>query len=272
MRAFAQDQARAAEAVLAVAAHIAPAVDAAAERLERGGRLIYVGAGTSGRLGLLDAVELNPTFSWPQARVYALLAGGPEALFQAVEGAEDNAAAGAQDLIELGVNDNDVVIVLAASGATPFALGALRAAREAGALTIAFANNPAAPLTAAAEIGITLDTGAEVIAGSTRLKAGTAQKIALNTLSSAIMVRLNKVHGNLMVDVRASNAKLRKRAVSLTMHAAHCDEARAVHALDACAFRVKTAIVMIECNLDAAHADALLASVHGSVRKAVAAA
>ena len=270
VRTFAQDQARAAEAVLAVSVRIAQAVDAAAERLARGGRLIYVGAGTSGRLGLLDAVELNPTFSWPPARALALLAGGREALFQAIEGAEDSASAGEQDLTDIGVSEPDVVIVLAASGATPFALGALRAARKAGALTIAFANNPDAPLTAAAEIGIMLDTGAEVIAGSTRLKAGTAQKIALNTLSSAIMVRLNKVHGNLMVDVRATNAKLRKRAVSLTMHAAHCGEARAVQALDACAFRVKTAIVMIECNLKAAQADALLASVHGSVRKAVA--
>jgi N-acetylmuramic acid 6-phosphate etherase len=269
VRAFARDQARAAEAVLAAAPAMALAVDAAAERLARGGRLIYVGAGTSGRLGLLDAVELNPTFSWPHARAVALLAGGREALFQAVEGAEDDATAGAHDVQNVGVSEHDVVIVLAASGGTPFALGAMKAAREAGALTIAFANNPNAPLTTEAEIGITLDTGPEVISGSTRLKAGTSQKIALNTLSSAIMVRLNKVYGNLMVDVRATNAKLRLRAVNLTMHAAHCDEARAVEALDACAFRVKTAIVMIECDLDAARADALLASLQGSVRKAL---
>jgi N-acetylmuramic acid 6-phosphate etherase len=269
VRALALDQARAAEAVLAAAPTIAMAVDAAAERLARGGRMIYVGAGTSGRLGLLDAVELNPTFSWPHSRAIALLAGGRDALFQAVEGAEDDASAGAQDVRNVGAGENDVVIVLAASGGTLFALGALKAAREAGALTIAFANNPDAPLTAEAEIGITLDTGAEVISGSTRLKAGTAQKIALNTLSSAIMVRLTKVYGNLMVDVRATNAKLRRRAVSLTMHAAHCDEARAVEALDSCAFRVKTAIVMIECGLDAERADALLESVQGSVRKAL---
>jgi N-acetylmuramic acid 6-phosphate etherase len=267
--ALARDQARAAEAVLAASPDIARAVDAAAERMVQGGRLIYVGAGTSGRLGLLDAVELNPTFSWPPSRAVALLAGGRDALFQAVEGAEDDAAAGARDVQNLGVGSHDVVIILAASGTTPFALGALKAAREAGALTIALANNPDAPLTEQAEIGITLDTGPEVISGSTRLKAGTSQKIALNTLSSAIMVRLNKVYGNLMVDVRATNAKLRLRAVNLTMHAAHCDEARAVEALDACAFRVKTAIVMIECDLDAARADALLASVQGSVRKAL---
>jgi N-acetylmuramic acid 6-phosphate etherase len=269
VRAFARDQAQAAEAVLAAAPAIALAVDAAAERLARGGRLIYVGAGTSGRLGLLDAVELNPTFSWPHARAIALLAGGRDALFQAVEGAEDDAAAGAYDLQNVGVSECDVVIVLAASGGTPFAMGALKAAREAGALTIAFANNPDAPLTAEAEIGITLNTGPEVVSGSTRLKAGTSQKIALNTLSSAIMVRLHKVYGNLMVDLRATNAKLRQRAVSLTMHAAHCDEARAVDALEACAFRVKTAIVMIVCDLDAARADALLESVQGSVRKAL---
>ncbi len=269
IRALALDQTRAAQAVLAVSSDLARAVDAAAQRLAQGGRLIYVGAGTSGRLGLLDAVELNPTFSWPPARAVALLAGGPGALFQAVEGAEDDAAAGAHDLNAMGPSEHDVVIVLAASGATPFALGALAAARAAGALTIAFANNPRARLTQEAEIGITLDTGPEVISGSTRLKAGTAQKIALNTLSTAIMVRLNKVYGNLMVDVRATNAKLRRRAVSLTMHAAHCDEARAVQALDAASFRVKTAIVMIECGLDASAADALLATVQGSVRAAL---
>jgi N-acetylmuramic acid 6-phosphate etherase len=270
VHALALDQAQAAHAVVSAAALIAQAVDAAVVRLQSGGRLVYVGAGTSGRLGLLDGVELNPTFSWPHERVKSLLAGGKEALFEAVEGAEDDAQAGARDVREAGVKKNDVVIVLAASGSTPFALGATQAARALGALTIGFANNPHSALAQEAEIGITLDTGPEVISGSTRLKAGTAQKIALNTLSSAIMVRLNKVYGNLMVDVRATNAKLRRRSVALTRMATDCDDTTATAALNANGFRVKCAIVMIGCRLDATAADARLAAVQGSVRAALA--
>lgn len=267
--AFTEDQVHAAQVVHAAAAQLARAVDAAAPRLARGGRLIYVGAGTSGRLGLLDSVELWPTFSWPAERALALLAGGRDALFVAVEGAEDDAAQGAADLRAVSPTDNDVVIGLAASGRTPYVLGALEAARTAGALTIGLANNPDSPVAAAAEIGITLDTGSEVISGSTRLKAGTAQKIALNTLSSAIMVRLHKVYGNLMVDVMPTNAKLYRRAIALTARATGASETDAKAALEACRYRVKVAIVMLKRGVDAAAAESALAAVHGNVREAL---
>jgi len=188
--AFVDDQTGAVAAVQAAGPDLARAVDAALPRIAAGGRLIYIGAGTSGRLGVLDCVELNPTFSWPRDRAQALMAGGDSAMYAAVEGAEDDGPQGSADLHRLGPTENDVVLLIAASGATPYVLGALQAARASGALTIAIANNPGSPLAAFAEIGITLETGAEVISGSTRLKAGTAQKIALNTFSSALMPRI----------------------------------------------------------------------------------
>lgn len=269
VRAFTDDQMQAARVVHAAADSLARAVDAAAPRLAEGGRLVYVGAGTSGRLGLLDSVELHPTFSWPKERAVALLAGGPSALFAAVEGAEDDREQGATDVRKLPVTRTDVLIGLAASGATPYVLGAIEAARSLGALTIGMANNPGAPVATLAEIGITLDTGSEVISGSTRLKAGTAQKIALNTLSSAIMVRLHKVFGNLMVDVLPTNAKLVRRALALTMRAAGADEASARAALEQCRYRVKIAIVMLKRRIDAAAAERSLADVAGDVRRAL---
>ena len=267
------DQANAALAVRAAGAQLAQAVDAAAQRLaasQERGRIVYVGAGTSGRLGLLDSVELNPTFSWPRERSPALLAGGERALFVAVEGAEDSREGGAADIAGAGVGPLDVVVVLAASGSTPYAIAAAQAARAAGALTIGMANNPGAPLLAACEIGVTLDTGPEVISGSTRLKAGTAQKIALNTFSSAVMVRLHKVYGNLMVDVRATNAKLVKRALRLTVLATGADEAAAQTALAACDSSVKVAIVMLKGGVDANTARARLTAAQGSVHGALA--
>lgn len=268
--AFLGDQAHAAAAVRAALEAIARAVDAAVPRLQRGGRLVYVGAGTSGRLGLLDSVELHPTFSWPPERSVALLAGGDTAIRTAVEGAEDDAAAGQRAIADARVSSDDVVILLAASGRTPFVVGALRAARSAGALTIGIANNAGSPLSQEAEIGVTIATGSEVISGSTRLKAGTAQKIALNTLSSAIMVRLHKVYGNLMVDVRPTNAKLVARAVRLTVHATGASEAVAREALAQSGHEVKTAIVMLATGLSAEDARQRLAEVHGSVRAAIA--
>jgi N-acetylmuramic acid 6-phosphate etherase len=269
VEAFVADQAEAAGAVLAAAAQIARVVDAAVARLKAGGRLVYAGAGTSGRLGVLDSVELHPTFSWPRERARALLAGGEGAMFAAAEGAEDDRAQGAKDLAALAPTPHDVVLLLAASGGTPYVLGVNDAARAAGALTVGIANNPGAPLAAAASIGIVLDTGPEVISGSTRLKAGTAQKIALNTLSSSIMVRLHKVHGNLMVDLRATNAKLARRALALTRRATGADEAAARAALAACGAKVKTAIVMLKAGLDAAAAERRLAAADGSVRRAL---
>ena len=263
------DQALAATAVQAAAGQIARAVDAAVPRLRAGGRIVYVGAGTSGRLGVLDSVELHPTFSWPRDRSPALLAGGESAMFVAVEGAEDDRAQGGVDLQALSPSAYDVVLLLAASGGTPYVMGAAEAARAAGALTVGIVNNPGAPLAAATDIGIVLDTGPEVISGSTRLKAGTAQKMALNTFSSSVMVRLNKVYGNLMVDVRATNAKLVRRALALTVRATGATEEAARHALAECGSSVKVAVVMLRAGVDATEATRRLDAAEGSVHTAL---
>ena len=267
--AFIDDQALAAAAVRRAAASIAAAVSAAVPRLESGGRLVYIGAGTSGRLGLLDSVELYPTFSWPPERAVALLAGGRDAVYRAVEGAEDDRESGARDLRAIEVTPKDVVLLLAASGATPYVMGALAAARAAGALTIGIANNPGAPVALEAEIGIVLQTGHELVSGSTRLKAGTAQKIALNTFSTAVMVRMHKVYGNLMVDLKPTNAKLVQRAIRLTVLATGAGEDQARAMLETSGFQVKVAIVAIAKGLTAAQARARLAAVRGSVRAAL---
>ncbi|WP_137172733.1 N-acetylmuramic acid 6-phosphate etherase [Massilia sp. HP4] len=267
---FVDDQFQAVEAVRKAAPRIAAAVTAALPRMEAGGRLIYVGAGTSGRLGVLDSVELYPTFSWPHGRAVALLAGGSDAMFVAVEGAEDDFEQGGADLRGVNVGPDDVVLAIAASGGTPYVLGAIQAARAVGALTVGFANNPDAPVTQQAEIGVTLDTGPEVVSGSTRLKAGTSQKIALNTFSSALMVRLNKVYGNLMVDLKATNAKLVKRAIRLTSFATGADEEAARAVLEQCGFHVKTAIVALSKQTSVEQAQALLEAARGSVRQALA--
>jgi N-acetylmuramic acid 6-phosphate etherase len=261
--AFIDDQSEAVDAVRAAAADIARAVDAALPRIRAGGRLIYIGAGTSGRLGVLDSVELTPTFNWPPERARALMAGGDPAMYVSIEGAEDDAPQAAQDLHRLGPTANDVVLCVAASGSTPYVIGALQHARMCGALTIGIANNVGAPVAALAEIGITLATGAEVISGSTRLKAGTAQKIALNTFSSALMVRLHKVFGNLMVDLRASNSKLIARAERLTVLATGCSLDLARETLAQCGWQVKTAVVAIERRVDVAVAQQLLDAAEG---------
>lgn len=267
--AFVDDQQQALRAVEAAAPALARAVEAALPRLQAGGRLIYVGAGTSGRLGLLDSVELPPTFSWPMERARALIAGGPAALQQSIEGAEDDEPQGALDLQALQPRPEDVVILLSASGHTPYVMGALRAARAAGLLTIGLANNPGAPLCAQSEVGVALETGPELIAGSTRLKAGTAQKIALNILSSSLMVRLHKVHGNLMVDLQIRNAKLRRRALALTERLGGATPAAAEHALAAAQGQVKLAVLMLRSGLDAAAAAERLARCGGHLRAAL---
>lgn len=268
--ALVDDQFNAVQAVRNAAPAIAAAIEAAVPRIAAGGRLIYVGAGTSGRLGVLDGVELYPTFSWPHERAVSLLAGGHGAMFEAVEGAEDDREQGAADLLGLSPNAADVVLLLAASGTTPYVLGALHAARGVGALTIGIGNNADTPVAAQAEFGITLDTGMEVISGSTRLKAGTSQKIVLNTISSAVMVRLNKVYGNLMVDMKPTNAKLVQRAVFLTMHISGADEAAARTVLEQCGYHVKVAIVALLKKQPVARAQALLEQADGSVRRALA--
>ncbi len=263
---FIEDQFNAVQAVKNAAPQIAQAVKLAVARLGLGGRLIYAGAGTSGRLAFLDAAELIPTFSWSKSRALVAMAGGNAAVFNAVEGAEDNFDQGRDDVLAFSPNQFDVVIAIAASGTTPYAIGALEAAKSVGALRIGISNNSNAPILEQAEVGILLGTGAEVISGSTRLKAGTAQKIALNTFSSSVMVRLHKVYGNLMVDLQATNLKLVKRAVRLTVLATSKTENQASQALESCGYHIKTAIVMLERNLDADQARTLLEQQHGNVR------
>ncbi|MBA2920214.1 N-acetylmuramic acid 6-phosphate etherase [Sphingomonas sp. MAH-20] len=237
-----EGQLAAAAAAHAQSRAIADAADAAAHRLRQDGRLIYAGAGTSGRLAVLDGVELGPTFDWDRT-VYAL-AGGMGALLDSVEGAEDDAAAGEAAIREASPTPADVMIGVAASGRTPFTLGALRAAAAAGALTIGLASNAGTPLLALADHAILLETGPEVVAGSTRMKAGTAQKIALNILSTAIMLRLDRIHAGLMVDMRVSNAKLRVRAATIVSKIAETDLGTAEAALVASRGSIKRAVLI----------------------------
>lgn len=256
------------EAVEHELAHVAEAAARIAHALRRGGRLVYVGAGTSGRVAALDAAESPPTFGTPPDLVQAVIAGGAGALLAAVEGAEDDAAAGAREMDARQVGPRDAVVGIAASGETPFVLGAVRRARERGAATIALACSPASSLEAACEIAITPLTGPEVIAGSTRLKAGTAQKLVLNMLSTLAMVQLGKVYGNLMVDMQATNEKLRRRAVHIVSAAAHADPPTAAAALERAGGRVPVAIVMLGRGIgpdDAAHR----LEEAGSVRRAL---
>lgn len=244
---------------------LARAVDLAAERWERGGRLVLFGAGTSGRLALLDAAELRPTFGVPPDRYLARLAGGAGAFQVAVEGAEDDASAGGQAASDLG--PADVAFGLAASGRTPWVLGALAAARRAGAGTIGLACVAQPALAAYADVAIVVETGPEAVSGSTRLKAGTAQKLVLNAFSTALMVRLGKVYGNLMVDVQATNEKLRQRALRLVERATGADAASASAALGEAGGEVKTAIAMLRLGLGVADARARLRAHGGRLRR-----
>lgn len=240
-----QGQLAAVAVVHAARGAIAAAAEAAVARLEGGvGRLVYIGAGTSGRLAVQDGVELVPTYGWPSARLVYLMAGGEAALTRSVEGAEDDDAAARAAVASHGLGPADVVVAVAASGRTPYAVAAVDAARAAGAFTIALANNAPSPLLDAAEAPIALATGAEVVAGSTRLAAGTAQKAALNTLSTAIMVGLGHTYGNLMVDVAAHNTKLDARRVAMLRRITGVDAARAEAALLAADGHVKTAVLV----------------------------
>ena len=248
---------------------ISAAVAAAEPLFNAGGRLIYVGAGTSGRLGVLDASECPPTFHTEPDRVVGLIAGGPTALVTAVEGAEDDSARGAADLDAVGVGPADIVVGLAASGRTPYVIGALDRAREAGALAIALSGNVDAAMSEHADHAIELDTGPEVLTGSTRLKAGSAQKQVLNMISTALMVRSGRTYGNLMVDVQATNAKLRKRAVRLVMLIGEVDEPTAVLALERCGYEAKTAVVMVRTGVTAEPARQRLAEAGGRLAIAI---
>jgi N-acetylmuramic acid 6-phosphate etherase len=248
---------------------IAAAVDAIADRLRAGGRLHYFGAGTSGRLGVLDASELPPTFSTAPDLVVGHIAGGDRALTAAVEEAEDDERAGADEVVASGIGARDVVIGLSASGAAPYVMGALRAARSRGALTIAVANTPGAPLSEAAQMAITPLAGPEVLTGSTRLKAGTAQKLVLNMISTAVMIKLGKVFGNAMVDLQPVNAKLRARAMRLVAQLSGASEGDAHAALAANGWHVKNAVLALAfgCSPDAANQR--LSTAGGSLRNAL---
>lgn len=225
-------------------APLARASDAAALRLGKGGRLVYVGAGTSGRIAVQDGVELGPTFGWPQERLVFVIAGGPTALAASVEGAEDDRDDGRKQIEDHVIGAADVVIGVAASGRTPFTLGAVERARATGALTIVLANNPGSPLLEAGELSLLARTGSEIIAGSTRMKAGTAQKAALNILSTAIMLRLGRIHRGLMVDMVISNDKLLGRAHGMVRTLAGCDEPRAAEAVSLAGGDIKRAVLI----------------------------
>jgi N-acetylmuramic acid 6-phosphate etherase len=257
-------------AVAAARVGIAAAVALAEKALLAGGRLLYVGAGTPGRLAAQDAAEIPPTFGTDPSRVVAILAGGAEAGARAVEGAEDRAENGRADVLAHAPGPDDLVVGIAASGRTPYVLEALRAAREQGAPTVAIVNNPGSAIAAAADVAIELLTGPEVLAGSTRMKAGTAQKVVLNVLSTSAMVRTGKSYGAWMIDVHASNAKLRRRAQRMLTEAAGVSEDEARVALEAADWRPKTALVSILARVDAATAENALIKSDGRARDAVA--
>ena len=248
---------------------IVAAVDAIAARMAEGGRLVYAGAGTAGRLGVLDASECPPTFGVDEGLVVALMAGGELAVTQAVEGAEDDADAAVADLDRLGVGARDCVVAVTASGRTPYAVAAARHARELGALAVGVACVPGSPLAAVVDIAIETVVGPEIISGSTRLGAGTAQKIVLNMLSTAVMVRLGRTYGDLMVDVRATNDKLRLRAARIVAQAAGVPFDVATAALDAARGAVKPAIVQLRRGVDLPTAQRLLDASGGRLRAAL---
>jgi N-acetylmuramic acid 6-phosphate etherase len=266
---FNQQDATVAEAVRLTLPDVAKAVDAAAASLSAGGRLIYLGAGTSGRLGVLDASECPPTFGVPHGLVVGLIAGGPGALLKAVEGAEDNAQLGVSDLQALDLKPQDMVVGIAASGRTPYVIGALRYARQLGCHTAAVSCNPASPIAHEAEIAISPVVGPEALTGSTRLKSGTAQKLVLNMISTGAMVRIGKVYQNLMVDMQATNIKLVDRACRMVCQATGCSAEEAETALKQTQYEVKTAILMVLSGIAADQAKSLLTRHKGFLRAAL---
>lgn len=258
-----------APAVRAAIPQIAQAVDKIRESLAAGGRLIYIGAGTSGRLGVLDASECPPTFGTDPEMVVGLIAGGPEALTTAIEGAEDSAELGVEDLKAIDLTDRDSVVGIAASGRTPYVIGGLDYANEVGATTISVAANLGAAVSEHADTAIEVDNGPEVLTGSTRLKSGTSQKMVVNMLSTGAMVGLGKVYGNLMVDVKPTNVKLVDRAIRIVQEATGADRETAEKAFEAAARRPKVAIVALLAGVDSDEAEALLDQNAGFVRTAV---
>ncbi|MCX4550090.1 N-acetylmuramic acid 6-phosphate etherase [Streptomyces sp. NBC_01387] len=256
-------------AVAARLPEIAAAIDATAARMARGGRLVYAGAGTAGRMGVLDASECPPTFNTDPSEVVGLIAGGPTAMVRAVEGAEDSKELAAQDLDALQLTADDTVVGISASGRTPYAIGAVEHARALGALTIGLSCNADSALGAAAEHPIEVVVGPELLTGSTRLKAGTSQKLVLNMLSTITMIRLGKTYGNLMVDVRASNEKLQARSRRIVALATGADDTEIEAALTAAEGEVKTAILIVLGSVDAPTATRLLEENKGHLRAAL---
>ena len=264
-----EEDAGVAIAVRAAAGQISAAIIAVTERLAANGRLIYIGAGTAGRLGILDATESVPTFNTKPGQVLGLIAGGGGAMLEAVEGAEDDASAGERDLRAVRLGPLDVVVGISASGRTPYVLGAIEYANQVGAASVGLACNRGTLLAAAAKYPIEVAVGPEMIAGSTRLKSGTAQKLVLNMISTIAMVRLGKTYGNLMIDLRATNEKLRARAQRIVQKAARTNPAEARRALDDADGEVKTAIVMLRAGTEASEARVRLERFGGNLRQAL---
>ncbi|EHK90610.1 N-acetylmuramic acid 6-phosphate etherase [Aggregatibacter actinomycetemcomitans] len=249
---------------------IAQAVERIVAAFQAGGRLVYLGAGTSGRLGVLDASECPPTFGVPSGMVVGLIAGGETALRNAVEGAEDNREAGEQDLRRINFSAKDVLVGIAASGRTPYVIGGLNYAKQLGATTVSLVSNPNAVMSDIADIAITTAVGPEALTGSSRLKSGTAQKMVLNMLTTAAMIRLGKCYQNLMVDVQATNQKLKARAIRIVIQATDCDATTAEQTLQITNGNAKTAIMMLLSGLDKTLAEALLAQHKGRLQDALA--
>jgi N-acetylmuramic acid 6-phosphate etherase len=256
-------------AVQEVLPEIKAAVECAVESLRKEGRLIYIGAGTSGRLGVLDAVECPPTFSTSPETVIGIIAGGEKAFVRAVEGAEDKEEFGVEDLKNINLSPDDTVVGIAASGRTPYVIGALRYAQETGAKAVALSCNKNARISEAADIGIEVVVGPEVITGSTRMKAATAHKMVINMISTASMIRIGKVYENLMVDVNVSNYKLKERAVSIIQTVTGAEYELAKETLEKTGLKVKTAIVMLKAQTTLEQAEELLNRADGDVRKAI---
>jgi N-acetylmuramic acid 6-phosphate etherase len=269
LRILNHEDAQVARAVALAIPRIARAVDRIVDALADGGRLIYIGAGTSGRLGVLDAAECPPTFGVPPRRVLGLIAGGRRALTTAVEGAEDSAAAGARDLAVTKLSARDVVVGLTASGQTPYVFGALEFAKRHRAATVCVTGNAASPLAKLADVAIVVETGPEALAGSTRLKAGTAQKMVLNMLSTAAMVRLGYVYDNWMINVAQTNRKLMLRAAGILEAAANVTPAQARRALEAAGSELRVALVLLKTNSSAQEARKRLKSAQGNLRAAL---
>ncbi|MCG3886230.1 N-acetylmuramic acid 6-phosphate etherase [Photobacterium leiognathi] len=264
-----QEDQKVALAVEAIIPEIAKVVDLISEAFQSGGRLIYTGAGTSGRLGILDASECPPTYGSDPDLVIGLIAGGHKAILKAVENAEDIEELGATDLQQIGFNHKDVLVGIAASGRTPYVIGSMNYAKSVGAKVAALSCNANSPMAEIADINITPIVGAEVVTGSSRMKAGTAQKLVLNMLTTGAMIRTGKVFGNLMVDVEATNAKLIQRQKNIVVEATGCSESQAAEALTQCNNHCKTAILMILLNINAELASAKLSKHHGFIRHAL---